>query len=1618
MGKDDKDSGSHPILAADGKNYAAWRQALIVKCRSKESSGYILSHFVEQPYLRHARLDSTETQTRQVLIEPSVASSATAGGDQIPPAPPGPQYRDEDYTIPVTSAGEAVKYSVAKNRAYSYIYETIHDSLKAVIAETDPWKAMDLLHDKFRPAGEDAIQNIIGKLNALKFTPGKQHPYYAAMKYFEQVDQISTERFQIDKHSFTETELLGAVNIALRLCPIEKIKSLHHHYRLTLRAYGDNVVYGELRNFIQSELLQDKNEEETISSRQRSAGDPVAKAAFAGKGNAPGKRGRADSSAPASSDKLAPKDKHPPKKRSHQDLKGKDKGVDNCSNMDPKQITSEWTVKPCSHCAGPGHCKRECQGYARGDNPRSTYVPFSQREKKTLVPYVTGHIARVFKVTYSSRLSSRSPIWYLDSGATDWICNSRESFVTYTPFDVPRPIILGDGSHVDAEGSGTIVLETPQSIITLRDAIYSSKMMVNLISIRRLTEKGIARLSFEHDYCEIISNNEIYGRAVIDNEMSLYRLEEHHSMRANIATQSTSSDFVQIRANTLKAGAPRTKPSLILQLYHRKLGHLHLAGCRTVLKALGIKVDDPPSEDDPEEPWWCEPCIFGKQTQSPNHAPATQRAEAPYELIHIDTNGPWATPTLEKRHAGTVDAIPHRSNYTLVLVDDYSGEITSRFYSSRTQFRVKFIQFVLAVEARGHRVKRVRLDRAKEFISEEIQEFCLDRGIVLEPSASYAHEQNGRAERTQRTVRGMASTILIESGLPEGFWGEAWRTATYLRNRCPTNRTQPESLLKNDSLKPNDPPRKILTGKPVKYDHLHPFGSLVYVTVPPEKQKKVLSQHRAWKGILLGYTRTEKQYRIWNLSKKCIEVARDVVIIDGIMPARDHYDEYFPSWKKSHQSGLQLERVKATDEELACSQKWEETLLSSSSSSSQLVSGAEDAPPVDEEPTRKQPRRKVNAPPRRVLESVEIPIRNHSEHGSLPSDHQSAPCIMPTDTASTSLPAEPPSAPRRMRGRPRKDQSGKVPTSVMVSKHASSPLTLSKHQKHFAWHARITAYDTSLRNPSAPRTEMETLEEELCLEKYIPKSYKEAMNSHEADHWREAVQQELASMSQNGTWNEVSLIPSGTKIMTARWVFTRKHDGRYKARLVIRGFEQRYGIHYTKTYAPVVNLRTVRVLLALVAYADLELHQMDVKTAFLNSSLPEPERVYMNVPEGYHGLKDTVALYLLKSLYGLKQAPLLWNLDLHSTLTSENFPVKLSRSYSDECLYVGEDLIIGIYVDDLIMISRSISVISAVKAHLKAKYEMTDLGEAKKFLSLRITRDRSRRLLRIDQSEYCKKILSRSGMDTTKKRKTPMPPGFHLLRELHEGKASPSLPPSESDVMNYKALLGSILYPTQGSRPDLSFVCGRLGQISPKQPPSKDHWDVMFHAYCYLHETVDYGLLFDGNKPFGFEGYTDADWAENYGENARHSTSGFTWQICGASVSWLSKLQPTIATSSMMAEVIAANKAAEEGLWLRKLLLELHQSGLDVKSAAKLNESTRLWEDNQGAIIVSTEPGNQQRTKAYDVKYFKIRELIREGHFDLQYIKTDDMVADIFTKALPVSKLQKHVESLGLRRCI
>jgi hypothetical protein len=266
--------------------------------------------------------------------------------------------------------------------------------------------------------------------------------------------------------------------------------------------------------------------------------------------------------------------------------------------------------------------------------------------------------------------------------------------------------------------------------------------------------------------------------------------------------------------------------------------------------------------------------------------------------------------------------------------------------------------------------------------------------------------------------------------------------------------------------------------------------------------------------------------------------------------------------------------------------------------------------------------------------------------------------------------------------------------------------------------------------------------------------------------------EELASLQEKGTGVLVPL-PPGRKAVGSRWVYAYKYDEngqivRYKARLVAQGFSQVEGLDFTETFAPVAKHDATRAFLSMVAKFDLELDQMDVKTAFLNGGLDED--IYMRQPPGFEDSKHPDWVWkLLKAIYGLKQDGRQLNKTLDDYLRKEGF--NFVRSEGDYSLYVlrkGDETIwlliwLLIYVDDTLLASNCRSFLDGFKAALSKRFEMKDLGEARHFLGMRITQDRPKRLLQINQTAFLEQILNETKMSDCRPASTPLVPGVFAI---------------------------------------------------------------------------------------------------------------------------------------------------------------------------------------------------------------------------------------------------------------
>ena len=482
-----------------------------------------------------------------------------------------------------------------------------------------------------------------------------------------------------------------------------------------------------------------------------------------------------------------------------------------------------------------------------------------------------------------------------------------------------------------------------------------------------------------------------------------------------------------------------------------------------------------------------------------------------------------------------------------------------------------------------------------------------------------------------------------------------------------------------------------------------------------------------------------------------------------------------------------------------------------------------------------------------------------------------------------------------------------------------------------------------------------------------PQSYKEAMNSLEGSLWKEAIKSEIDSILQNHMWELVDLPPS-SKPLGYKWIFKRKMktDGtinKYKARLVIKGYKQKEGLDYFDTYSPVTRITSIRMVLAIAALRNLEIHQMDVKTAFLNGDLDE--EIYLEQPEGFVAPgQEKKVCKLVKSLYGLKQAPKQWHQKFDSVVLANGFKI----NECDKCIYIKNTVngyvILFLYVDDMLIVGSDDEMIKSTNALLSTRFDMKDTGLADVILGVKILRTSDGLVL--SQSHYVDKILDKFSNDDSGVARTPIDVNFHMSKNRGESVSQ----------LEYSRVIGSLMYLMSCTRPDIAYAVSKLSRYTSN--PNGDHWKGIVRVLRYLRYTRDYGLHYT-RYPAVLEGYSDANWISDV-KNSK-STSGYVFTLAGAAISWKSSKQTVISRSTMESEFIPLDKCGEEAEWLRNFLE-------DIPRWPKPVTAISIHCDSQSAIGRAQNVMYNGKSRHIRRRHNTIRQLISTGVISVDYVKS------------------------------
>lgn len=513
----------------------------------------------------------------------------------------------------------------------------------------------------------------------------------------------------------------------------------------------------------------------------------------------------------------------------------------------------------------------------------------------------------------------------------------------------------------------------------------------------------------------------------------------------------------------------------------------------------------------------------------------------------------------------------------------------------------------------------------------------------------------------------------------------------------------------------------------------------------------------------------------------------------------------------------------------------------------------------------------------------------------------------------------------------------------------------------------------------------------LTLDMEEPTTLREALSSTHRSNWEEAMQNEMQALEENNTWEVVDRTEN-MEYVDSKWVFKLKRDSKnkikqFKARLVARGYQQK-GLDYCDIYSPVVKLSTVRVLIAVCTEKNWPIFQMDVCSAFLHGEIQED--IYLLLPNNFDLPKNKICK-LKKALYGLKKAPKYWYDKFHNFVIGQGF----TKCESDHCLYYlnknGYQMYVLIYVDDLLLTGSDSVMLDSFKQKLMQTFKMKDLGFVNNYLGIQIEQNLKEGITSLDQARYLENVLRKFNMSDCHEVSTPMDPNFNcefLLKEKSE---------SEDIEHRCRQVIGCVMYAMLGTRPDL---CSSITLLSRFQNcASNDLWICLKRLLRYIKGTLNLKLLYkrgENKNECIVTGFADADWGGSTID--RKSTSGYCLKLYGKLILWSSKKQSTVALSSTEAEYISLSLCISEACWLRNLLIELCICNNDTKMI--------IYEDNQSAIRSCKSLQQLKRMKHIEIKFHFIKEKIKQGIVDVVYIRTNEQIADIFTKPLNKQKFE------------
>ena len=1161
--------------------------------------------------------------------------------------------------------------------------------------------------------------------------------------------------------------------------------------------------------------------------------------------------------------------------------------------------------------------------------------------------------ASQFHVASSARVSSTKAI--LDTGASTTTFRSRRMFKYLKPVHL---------TVSTASKDATLKCEHMGPVSVFNEAFWIPDLSSDLISVGALDEVGI----------EInIKNGHMIGK--YDGHIIFDVIKKRNIWRIN------TDDLISILDTTVGLDQPNrwwavpigieekieTKRFLALidrlWLWHRRLFHasvrriivglnkgvLNLGDTELAsnLKELTVDIERFKTEK-------CSSCAKSKSAAQPRlsrpiqnktiQAPSSrQRISNPEYVdnpetaqgfvqgyIATDMCGPFTTRTIKGAFIGVQAFLDMGSKWSYPY-----------FYRNKSD-AISNLKNLVEEQLKRDKVKleHYHSDGANELCGTETRKYLSQLGVKTSWTSPSAPQENSVVERHFGSMMRCVVAMFEQARyIPKGLWNFAVETFCFIFNRMPT--TTGKGWMS---------PYEYRNGKPADLSWLKVWGCKMYVNIPLDKRAKNFNP-RAQVGYLVGFSEFQKNaYKVWIPSTNRVIISRDAIADESIPTGNIEFstDEY---WREARQF-TKIEREGERQEE-----------------DYYYLVGLEFYDP-DEDMKCVVTRIEVEGRSRyivgyykRIIHDV-VEDREH-QRMHVADIEKLMGIFAPDDDQEhaklcSSTPAE-----------------GAVHS---LSACRSDNITDGGNEHKYAYN------DVQETSDILSRIDLPELPGEanyLCalesagITPFEPNTYKEAMECEDRDHWKQAIQNEHENLRKKEVLKEVMTPNYPHRRIGSKYVFKVKIKNgvvdKYKVRIVAKGYNQILDLDYNESFAPVARFNTLRIFLTLSLAKKHFRKSVDVVAAYLNS--PITEELYLETPEGM-ACKSGYTLKLEKALYGLKQAGRNWYLVLKRYLTErEGFKCCLS----EHCVFINteKDMMIIVYVDDLIVSGKVISDIDSFFSRLKATFELGEPTELDWYLGIGIQEVPEGIFL--TQEKYVEKIADKYGYnfnveDTID---TPMIENLSIIKD----------PADELfDDFDMKSRIGSLMFASVCTRPDIAYAVSYLARYTTH--PSKEVCKAINRVFKYLVGTKELGIFIPKNDETIMRVYCDSDYGGD--KNDFKSTSGIIVYLGQSVVSWYTSKQTTTAQSSCDAEIVAMNHAAKEIVWMRGLLEELgaHQAN-----------PTKLFCDNQGAIQLAHNPVFHKRTKHIMIKFSYLVEQLQKDEIILNYIKSAENISDMFTKA-------------------